>query len=106
MGGLHVRYVLPEVPRGRYRFDAVRAVFEDPFGLAHAEQDLGAESTLLVYPRLVELERVFSELGVTLAGGHVVLRRTAGFDLHTSASTRKASRCARCTGGRLRNGAS
>ena len=80
---LHVRYVLPEVPRGRYRFDAVRAVFEDPFGLAHAEQDLGAESTLLVYPRLVELERVFSELGVTLAGGHVVLRRTAGFDLHS-----------------------
>jgi uncharacterized protein (DUF58 family) len=77
------RYVLPEVARGRYRFDAVRAVFEDPFGLAHAEQDLGAESTLLVYPRLVELERVFSELGVTLAGGHVVLRRTAGFDLHS-----------------------
>jgi len=80
---LHVRYVLPDVARGRYRFDAVRAVFEDPFGLAHAEQDLGAESTLLVYPRLVELERVFSELGVTLAGGHVVLRRTAGFDLHS-----------------------
>ena len=42
-GNSHVRYVLPEVPRGRYRFDAVRAVFEDPFGLAHAEQDLGAE---------------------------------------------------------------
>jgi len=71
------------MPRGRYRFDAVRAVFEDPFGLARAEQTLGAESTLLVYPRLVELERVFSELGVTMAGGHVVLRRTAGFDLHS-----------------------
>jgi uncharacterized protein (DUF58 family) len=26
---------------------------------------------------------VFSELGVTLAGGHVVMRRTAGFDLHS-----------------------
>ena len=80
---LHVRYVLPHMSRGRYRFDAVRAVFEDPFGLARAEQSLGAESTLLVYPRLVELERVFSELGATLAGGHVVLRRTAGFDLHS-----------------------
>jgi len=80
---LVVRYVLPAVPRGRYRFDAVRAVFEDPFGLARAEQELGAESTLLVYPRLVELDHVFSELGVTLAGGHVVLRRTAGFDLHS-----------------------
>ena len=80
---LTARYVLPHVSRGRYRFEAVRAVFEDPFALARAEQTLGAESTLLVYPRLVELDRVFSELGVTLAGGHVVLRRTAGFDLHS-----------------------
>jgi uncharacterized protein (DUF58 family) len=48
---LHIRYVLPAMQRGRYRFDAVRAVFEDPFGLARAEQILGAESTLLVYPR-------------------------------------------------------
>src|SRR4029453_6584614 len=74
---------LPAMPRGRYRFDAVRAVFEDPFGLARAEQTLGAESTLLVYPRLAGLERVFSELGVTMAGGHVVLRRTSGFYLHS-----------------------
>jgi uncharacterized protein (DUF58 family) len=80
---LFVRYILPAMPRGRYRFDAVRAVFEDPFGLAHAEQTLGSESTLLVYPRLVELERVFSELGATQAGGRVLLRRTAGFDLHS-----------------------
>src|SRR5262245_13181761 len=80
---LLVRYILPAMPRGRYRFDAVRAVFEDPFGLAHAEQTLGSESTLLVYPRLVELERVFSELGMTQAGGRVLLRRTAGFDLHS-----------------------
>jgi uncharacterized protein (DUF58 family) len=80
---LLVRYILPRVPRGRYRFDAVRAVFEDPFGLARAEQVLGAESTLLVYPQLVELERLFSELGVTQAGGRMLLRRTAGFDLHS-----------------------
>jgi uncharacterized protein (DUF58 family) len=81
---LLVRYILPAMRRGRYRFEAVRAVFEDPFSLARAEQDLGAESTLLVYPRLVELDRVFSELGgATQAGGRVLLRRTAGFDLHS-----------------------
>ena len=81
---LLVRYILPGMRRGRYRFDAVRAVFEDPFALARAEQVLGAESTLLVYPRLVELDRVFSEAGgATQAGGRVLLRRTAGFDLHS-----------------------
>ena len=32
-----------------------------PFGLARAETELGSESTLLVYPRLVDLERLFSQ---------------------------------------------
>ncbi len=81
---LLARYVLPAVPRGRYRFEAVRAVFEDPFGLARAETDLGSESTLLVYPRLVDLEHIFSQnAGLSQAGGRVLLRRTAGFDLHS-----------------------
>jgi uncharacterized protein (DUF58 family) len=81
---LLVRYILPAMRRGRYRFEAVRAVFEDPFSLARAEVLLGADSTLLVYPRLVELDRVFSEIGgATQAGGRVLLRRTAGFDLHS-----------------------
>jgi uncharacterized protein (DUF58 family) len=81
---LLARYVLPAVPRGRYRFEAVRAVFDDPFGLARAELPLGGESTLLVYPRLVELERLFSQTEGTLhTGGRVLLRRTAGFDLHS-----------------------
>ncbi len=81
---LLARYVLAGVPRGRYRFEAVRAIFEDPFGLARAETELGSESTLLVYPRLVDLERLFSQgAGLTQAGGRVLLRRTAGFDLHS-----------------------
>ncbi len=81
---LLARYVLAGVPRGRYRFEAVRAIFEDPFGLARAESQLGSESTLLVYPRLVELERVFSQAaGLSQAGGRMLLRRTAGFDLHS-----------------------
>ena len=81
---LLARYTLSAVPRGRYRFEAVRAVFDDPFGLARAETQLGGESTLLVYPRLVDLVRFFSEgSGAMLAGGRVLLRRTAGFDLHS-----------------------
>ena len=81
---LLTRYILKAVPRGRYRFEAVRAVFEDPFALARAEIDLGGESTLLVYPRLVDLARLFSEAGgATQVGGRVLLRRTAGFDLHS-----------------------
>ena len=81
---LLARYLLTAVPRGRYRFEAVRAVFDDPFGLARAEIPLGGESTLLVYPRLVELESLFSQTGGTLqTGGRVLLRRTAGFDLHS-----------------------
>ena len=83
-GKLLARYVLAGVPRGRYRFEAVRAVFEDPFGLARAETELGSESTLLVYPRLVDLERLFSQnAGLSQGGGRVLLRRTAGFDLHS-----------------------
>lgn len=81
---LLARYVLRDVPRGRYRFEAVRAIFEDPFALARAELHLGTESALLVYPRLVDLERLFSQSGgAMLSGGRVLLRRTAGFDLHS-----------------------
>jgi uncharacterized protein (DUF58 family) len=81
---LLARYVLSAVPRGRYRFEAVRAVFEDPFALARAELHLGTESALLVYPRLVDLERVFTQSGgATQSGGRVLLRRTAGYDLHS-----------------------
>ena len=81
---LLARYVLAGMPRGRYRFEAVRAIFEDPFGLARAEVELGTESTLLVYPRLVDLDRVFSQAGgLSQAGGKVLLRRVAGFDLHS-----------------------
>ena len=81
---LLTRYILRAVPRGRYHFQAVRAVFEDPFALARAETELGGESTLLVYPRLVDLARLFSEAGgATQIGGRVLLRRTAGFDLHS-----------------------
>ena len=97
---LLARYVISNVPRGRYQFEAVRAVFEDPFSLAKAELHLGTESALLVYPRLVDLERLFTQSGGAMqTGGRVLLRRTAGYDLHAFGSTSRASRCGRCAGG-------
>jgi uncharacterized protein (DUF58 family) len=82
--GLLGRYDLRAVPRGRYRFAGARAVFEDPFGLFRAESVAAGAGTLLVYPRLVELERLFSESGgAAQEGGSLLLRRMSGFDLHS-----------------------
>jgi uncharacterized protein (DUF58 family) len=78
------RYVLAALPRGRYAFEETRAVLEDPLGLERIEQALAAPGALLVYPRLVELERLFSESGDrALDGRRLLLRRPSGFDLHS-----------------------
>ena len=78
------RYVLPQVRRGRYHFSGARALFEDPFGLFRAESPTAGQATLLVYPRLVELDRLFSEAGgAAQEGGRLLLRRTSGFELHS-----------------------
>ncbi|HYX88552.1 MAG TPA: DUF58 domain-containing protein [Gaiellaceae bacterium] len=78
------RYVLEALPRGRYVFEGSRAVVEDPFGLQRIEQAVSTPGALLVYPRLVELERLFSESGArALDGRRLLLRRPSGFDLHS-----------------------
>jgi uncharacterized protein (DUF58 family) len=78
------RYTLSGVRRGRYVFLDARAVLEDAFGLQRAEIPLAAPSTLLVYPRLVELDRLFSEGGTYAQDGRrLLLRRPSGFDLHS-----------------------
>ena len=101
---LLARYVLASVPRGRYRFEAVRAIFEDPFGLARAESQLGAESALLVYPRLVELDRVFTQAaGLSQAGGGCCFAARPGSTCTACGSISRASLCTKCTGGRLRS---
>jgi uncharacterized protein (DUF58 family) len=80
---LWARYVLPEVPRGRYRIDAV-AVVEDPFGLERIELPLDRQPALVVYPRLVQLDRLFSETGAhAREGRRVLLQRPSGFDVHS-----------------------
>src|SRR6185437_2379330 len=80
----YARYVLERLPRGRYEFERSVAVIEDPFGLERVEQPLDSPGALLVYPRLVELDRLFSEGGIRSHDGRqLLLRRPAGFDLHS-----------------------
>jgi uncharacterized protein (DUF58 family) len=81
---LWARYVLPAVPRGRYRIEEAVALVEDPFGLERREPALGESAALVVYPRLVELERLFSEEGAQARDGRrLLLQRPSGFDLHS-----------------------
>ena len=61
-----------------------RATIDDPFGLAQREVELAAGGSLLVYPRLTALDRLFSESGATAQDGRrLLLRRPTGFDLHS-----------------------
>ena len=81
---LWARYVLEAVPRGRYRVDEAVVVVEDPFGLERREPRLTEAASLVVYPRLVELERLFSEAGShAREGRRILLQRPSGFDLHS-----------------------
>ena len=80
---LSVRYVLGRLPRGRYAFDDVRVEVADPFGLECVAVPLPAPGALLVYPRLVRLEQLFSETGAHSPDGRrLLLRRQSGFELH------------------------
>ena len=80
---LWARYELPSVPRGRYTIEA-HVVVEDPFGLERVEVPLARQPALVVYPRLVELERLFSESGMHARDGRrVLLQRPSGFDVHS-----------------------
>ncbi|MGB2953125.1 MAG: DUF58 domain-containing protein [Gaiellaceae bacterium] len=77
-------YVLGNLPRGRYTFEQAQAVLEDPFALHRLEIDLPAGAAVVVYPRLVELDRLFSETGLQAHDGRrLLLRRLSGFDLHS-----------------------
>ena len=78
------RYVVPHVPRGRYQVESCTAVLADPFGLESSDVQLGTGAALVVYPRLAELEGLFSESGAHAQGGRrLLLRRPTGFDLHS-----------------------
>ena len=77
-------YVIEKLSRGRYEVEEAKATIDDPFGLARSEVDLAAGGSLLVYPRLVALDRLFSESGAHAQDGRrLLLRRPSGFDLHS-----------------------
>ena len=77
-------YVLERVPRGRYVVESAEAAIEDPFGLARVEVELPGSGSILVYPRLVQLDGLFSESGASAQDGRrMLLQRQAGFDLHS-----------------------
>lgn len=83
-GRLRGRYTLRRVPRGRYPVEETHVVLEDPFGLERVEVPLPARASILVYPRLVDIDRLFSESGArTPEGRRLLLRRPSGFDLHS-----------------------
>jgi len=83
-GRLRGEYVLEGVPRGRYPIEAAGVTIEDPFGLERVETELPRREALLVYPRLVDVERLFSDAGARTPGGRrLLLRRPTGFDLHS-----------------------
>jgi uncharacterized protein (DUF58 family) len=83
-GRLRGSYILAHAPRGRYPIESATAVLEDPFGLERIEIPLSAGESVLVYPRLVELDTLFSDSGGrTLEGRRLLLRRPTGFDLHS-----------------------
>jgi uncharacterized protein (DUF58 family) len=82
-GRLSVRYVLRGLRRGRYAFEDVRAEIADPFGLERVAVQLPAPGALLVYPRLVRVDRLFSETGARSHDGRrLLIRRHSGFELH------------------------
>ena len=77
-------YRLRDVPRGRHRFGPVGLSIADPFGLAEAGLAVEEQQALVVYPRLVELERLFFAGGAGPEHGRrLLLRRPVGFDLHS-----------------------
>lgn len=81
---LIVEYRLDRLPRGRYPFTGSRVEIADPFGLQRRDVELPAPGALLVYPRIVPLDRLFSEAGAhALDGRRLLLRRPTGFDLHS-----------------------
>jgi uncharacterized protein (DUF58 family) len=81
---LRIDYTLPGVARGRYAFEDVRAQLSDPFGLQRVVVPLPSAGALLVYPRLVRPERLFSDGGAGIRDGRrLLLHRPAGFELHS-----------------------
>ncbi len=81
---LRGRHVIEAAPRGRYRLHDAQVVLADPFMLAQAEIPVERVDTVLVYPRVYDLDGLFTDAGA--AGGdasRTLLHRISGYDLHS-----------------------
>ena len=75
---------LGRLPRGRFRVSDARLELGDVLGLETVSLPAEGAAAVLVHPKLVELETLFSEAGRRGADGRrLLLRRTAGFDFHS-----------------------
>jgi len=76
---------LGRLPRGRFPVSDARIVIGDHLGLESISQTADqAGAAVVVHPRLVDLQSLFSEAGrLGGAGRRLLLRRPAGFDFHS-----------------------
>jgi uncharacterized protein (DUF58 family) len=76
---------LGRLPRGRYAISGTSLVVGDHLGLQSVELPVHATGdALVVYPRLVELESLFSDAGrLGSDGRRLLLRRPTGFEFHS-----------------------
>lgn len=76
---------LGRLPRGVYTFSETKVVLGDLLGLVTVTPTLVCEpATVVVRPRLTELDGLFSDAGRAAGDGRrILLRRQAGFDFHS-----------------------
>ncbi len=75
---------LGALPRGRFSSSDATVELRDPLGLETRSSPLGTAVSVVVYPRLVQLDNLFSDAGRFGSDGRrFLLRRPAGFDLHS-----------------------
>jgi len=76
---------LGRLPRGRFAVQHARLVIGDHLGLESISLTVDpAGAAVVVHPRLVELQTLFSDAGrFGGAGRRLLLRRPAGFDFHS-----------------------
>jgi uncharacterized protein (DUF58 family) len=78
-------YDLARLPRGVYRIAETKVELGDLLGLVTVSPPVACDpATIVVFPRLVALEGLFSDAGrLGVDGRRLLLRRAAGFDFHS-----------------------
>jgi uncharacterized protein (DUF58 family) len=75
---------LGRLPRGRFVSSDGELELSDPLGLESVSRPLETTVAVVVHPRLVELQTLFSDAGrFGSEGRRQLLRRPAGFDFHS-----------------------